>query len=179
MIPAAILGSIGRVPRQIWYILAVMLLALVAWRWHAGQVESAYRLGGIDQSRIDEQLVRQASAAAEAGQNALRTAVKSRQVKVTKGTDDALLAKHTDLARRYDDLRLRWAAHRADQGGSGERGATAVPGAAAGIDDAACAARGWVSFDTATAAAQAADTAIARDDAWRAWVTTQAAAWPE
>jgi hypothetical protein len=173
------LGGLDRVPRPLWYLLAIVISALLAWAWHSDKVETAYARGAAEQSRIDEQRVREASAAAEAGQNALRTALKSRQMKVTKGSDDALLAKNADLARRYDDLRLRWASYRADQGSAGESGATAFPRTAVGVDDAACAAAGWVSFDFAAAAAEAADTAIARDDAWRAWVTAQAMAWPE
>jgi hypothetical protein len=175
----AMLGALRRLPKPIWYLAALLVGGLVIWHWHGGAVAAAYARGSAEQRQIDEARVRQASAAAEAGQNALRAALKQRQVEFTKGTNDALLAKHDDLARRYDDLRLRWAAYRADQGRAGEGRATAVPGAAAGLDDAACAATGWVSFDAAAAAAQAADTAIARDDAWRAWVTAQRAAWPD
>jgi hypothetical protein len=176
---ATILALLRRVPKPIWYVLmAIFAIALLA-RWHGGKVAAAYAEGAVAQAQADDRRVRAASAAAEAAQNALRTQLAARQDKVTKGTDNALLAKTDDLARRYDDLRLRWAAYRADQGRAGESGAIAVSGTATGADDAACAANGWVSFDTAAAAAKAADTAIARDDAWRAWVTAQAAAWPE
>jgi hypothetical protein len=175
----AIWAALRRIPLPIWYIGMALLLGILVWRWHSVAVNEAFAKGGIEQLAVDEKRFRQASVAAEARQEAVRSALQRRQLAVSKGTDDALLAKHADLARRYDDLRLRWAAYRADQGSPGEGGATALPGAAAGADDAACAAQGWVSFDTAAAAAEAADTAIARDDAWRAWVTAQAAAWPE
>jgi hypothetical protein len=36
-----------------------------------------------------------------------------------------------------------------------------------------------VDFNTAAAAAEAADQAIAKDDAWREWARAQARAWPE
>ena len=62
---------------------------------------------------------------------------------------------------------------------AGDDHPTAVSGAAAGAAAADCAAAGWVSFDTAAAAAEAADRAIAKDDAWIAWVSAQAAAWPK
>jgi hypothetical protein len=179
MTATAIWAAFRRVPMPIWYIGLTLLVGILVWRWHLGVVREAFVKGGIEQLAVDAQRFRQASVAAETQQEAVRSALKRRQAAVSKGTDDALLAKHADLARRYDDLRLRWAAYRADQGRTGEGGAAAVPGSAPGPDDAACAARGWVSFDTAAAAAEAADTAIARDDAWRAWVTAQAAAWPE
>ncbi|MFZ4110455.1 MAG: hypothetical protein ACOYKQ_08305, partial [Polymorphobacter sp.] len=96
-----------------------------------------------------------------------------------KESDNALAPRLAAVGRRHDDLRLRWAATRADPGRSGAGGTTAVPATPAGAADAACAAAGWVSFDTAVAAAAAADAAIAKDDAWREWVAAQAAAWPE
>lgn len=179
MTATAIWAALRRIPLPIWYIGMALLLGMMVWRWHSGAVHEAFVKGGIEQLAVDEKRFRQASLAAERQQEAVRSALKRRQLAISKGTDDALLAKHADLARRYDDLRLRWAAYRADQGGPGESGTIALPGAASVADDAACAARGWVSFDTAAAAAEAADTAIARDDAWRAWVTAQAAAWPD
>jgi hypothetical protein len=179
MTAAAIWTAFRRVPVPVWYMVLILTLGAVAWRWHVSTVNDAYVRGGLQQQAIDEQRVRQASVAAAQQQETLRSALRARQVAISKGTDNALLAKHDDLARRYDDLRLRWAAYRADQSRTGEGGAAAVPGSAPGPDDAACAAEGWVSFDTAAAAAEAADTAIARDDAWRAWVTAQAAAWPD
>ncbi len=179
MVLATIPALLRRVPKPVWFmVLAVFAIAVLA-RWHGEKVEAAYAEGAVAQAQADDRRVKAASAAAEAAQQALRTQLARHQDRVTKGTDNALLAKTDDLARRYGDLRLRWAAYRADQGRAGESGATAVSGAATDVDEAACAAGGWVSFDTAAAAAQAADTAIARDDAWRAWVTAQAAAWPE
>lgn len=176
---ASTMAVLRRVPRPAWIILLTVAVILMGGRWHVRKVEAAFLQGGVEQARLDEERVRQAAIDAETAQRALKSALAARQVAISKGTNDALLATADDLSRRYDDLRLRWAAHRADKGGTGEDRAAGIPGAAPGADDAACAARGWVFFDTAAAAAQAADTAIARDDAWRAWVTTQAAAWPQ
>lgn len=175
---ATIAGLFGRISRPVWYsIAAITALALLA-HWHHVRVDAAYAAGGAAQASTDRERVAMASIAAERAQQALRSSLAARQANVSKGTDHALLAQNADLARRYDDLRLRWAAYRTDQGGAGDNRPTAVSGPAGVADATACAARGWVSFDTAATAAQAADAAIARDDAWRAWVTAQAAAWP-
>ena len=179
---AGLRGPLGRflagVPRPAWIALAVGAALLLAVRWHQSAVATAYRNGSVTQAAADRAAVARASAAAEAAQVALVARVAARQTLISKGTDNALRRRTDDLARRYDDLRLRWAAHRAAEAGAGNAQAIAVPGAAAGADDAACAARGWVAFDTAAAAAQAADRAIAKDDAWIAWAAAQAAAWP-
>ena len=176
---ATISGLLGRILRLIWLsIAAVAALALLV-RWHHARVDSAYSAGGAAQASADRERMSMAGIAAERAQQALRASLAARQANVSKGTDHALLAQNADLSRRYSDLRLRWAAYRADQGSAGDDRPTAVPGTAGVVDAAACAASGWVSFDIAATAAQAADAAIARDDAWRAWVTAQAAAWPK
>lgn len=175
----AFFKTIARLPRPIWYILAVLVAVALMWRWHIGRIDAAYTAGGTAQAILDGAAFEKAAVAAEAAQAAVKAALVVRQGRVTKGTEDALLAKNADLSRRYDDLRLRWAAYHAGERGAGESGATIVSGAARGIDDAACAAQGWVSFDTAAAAAEAADVAIARDDAWRAWVLGQKGVWVE
>ncbi|MFZ4690840.1 MAG: hypothetical protein ACOYLS_16530 [Polymorphobacter sp.] len=169
----------ARLPRPIWYILSVVMVAALLWHWHHSRVDAAFDAGASAQAASDRQQVSAATAAAIAAQTALRTRLAARQAEVSKGTDHALLARNTDLARRYDDLRLRWAAHRSFEGGAGADGATAVSATTAVAVATACTAAGWVSFDTAAAAALAADTAIARDDAWREWVAAQAAAWPQ
>ena len=176
---ASAMAALRRLPRSLWIAGLAVLVIFLAWRWHWEKVDAAFVAGASEQARMDEGQVREAMAAAVLAQRTLKSAIEKQQARVSKGTNDALLAKQGDLVRRYDDLRLRWAAYRADQGRAGPGGAVGLSGSAAGADDAACAADGWVSFDTAAAAAQAADTAIARDDAWRHWVTAQAAAWPE
>ena len=168
-----------RVPAAAWATLGVALALLGVWRWHDATVADARRDGARAQAVADRGRYEAAASAAAAEQHQRIAALAVRQSVISKGSDDALHIRHADLARRYDDLRLRWAAHRADQRGAGDDRATAVPGTAAGVDDATCAARGWVSFDTAAAAAQAADTAIAKDDAWIEWAARQAAAWPD
>ena len=180
MIGVMALGRIaGKLARPVWYVLAAGAALLLLWRWHGGRVTAAYGAGVQAQAAADRVRFEQAAAASAKAQEAVKAALMVRQGQVTKGTGDALFAKNADLARRYDDLRLRWAAYRAGGGDAGEGGAIAVSGTADGIVDAACPAAGWVSFDTAAAAAEAADTAIARDDAWREWVAGQRAAWPE
>lgn len=176
---ASAMAAFRRLPRLFWIAGFAVLVILLAWRWHLGKVEAAFVAGASEQARLDEGQVREAMAAAVLAQRTLKSTLEKQQASISKGTKDALLAKQGDLVRRYDDLRLRWAAHRADQGRAGQDGAAGLSDSAGGADDAACAAAGWVSFDTAAAAAQAADTAIARDDAWRHWVTAQAEAWPE
>lgn len=170
--------ALGLMPRPIWYIFAGVVALALAWHWHGRKVDLAYASGARVQADADGQRFDAAGLAAAAAQNALVATLAARQSRISKGTDDALLVRNADLARRYDDLRLRWTARRTDPRGPGQNGAIAVPGAAVIADDAACAASGWVSFDTAAAAAEAADTAIAKDDAWRAWAAAQTAAWP-
>ena len=172
-------AALGRIPRPIWYIFAGVVALALVWHWHGRKVDDAYASGARAQAGADRQRLDAASLAAATAQSTLVAALGARQSRISKGTDDALVARNADLARRYDDLGLRWAAYRADPGASGQDRATGVPGTPAGVGDATCATAGWVSFDTAAAAAEAADTAIARDDAWRAWAAAQAAAWPD
>lgn len=171
--------ALASVPRPLWYALAAAFALLLLWRWHDGQVSAARTAGAAAQATADRAAYARASTAAAAAQAALARRVGQKQTLISKGTDDALRRQHDDLARRYDDLRLRWAAHRAAEGPAGDNHPAALSGAAPGAAAADCAAAGWVSFDTAAAAAEAADRAIAKDDAWIAWVTAQAAAWPK
>jgi hypothetical protein len=170
---------IAGVPRPLWCALAAGVALLLLWRWHEAQVDTAWRAGAQAQVATDRAAYARASAAAEAAQKALAARLATRQSAISKGTDDALRRRTDDLARRYDDLRLRWAAHNASESATGNDQPAALSGAATGAYAAACAAAGWVSFDTAAAAAQAADRAIAKDDAWIAWAMAQADAWPK
>ncbi len=159
-------------------LLAAGLCAGAGWHWHAGRVRAAFTAGSQAQAEIDRTAYRTAAAAAAAAQHAKAVALAAHQSMLSKEATDALADHDAALARRYDDLRLRWAASRAAPRPPGDGRATALPGSAASTDDAACAARGWVAFDAAAAAAHAADTAIARDDAWIDWAAAQVAAWP-
>ncbi len=170
--------ALGSVPRPIWYILSAILALLLLWNWHDRRVAVAYAGGARAQADVDRARFEAATNAAVTAQRDLAATLATRQTRISKGTDDALLVRNADLARDYDDLRLRWAAHRTAQDRAGQTGATAVPAATSRVDDSACPALGWVSFDIAAAAAEAADTAIAKDDAWIAWARAQAAAWP-
>ena len=174
----SIIGFLHRLPRPIGFaLLAALAIAGIA-AWHGQRIDAAYANGLRDQSIADRAGFASAATAAAAVQQRLVTTLAARQQAISKESEDALVATNTDLARRYAALRLRWAAADTDRGGTGAGRAIAVPDAAPGVDDTACAARGWVSFDTAAAAAEAADSAIAKDDAWIAWVRAQRAAWP-
>lgn len=163
-------------PRPLLYALAGIVVALMLWRWHGAKVDAAFADGARRQAATDTARFEAAGAAAAKAQAALVAGLAAKQSRISKGTDDALVARTDDLARRYDDLRLRWTAHR---GRASDDSASAVSAATGAFDDAGCAARGWVSFDIAAAAAEAADTAIAKDDAWIAWAGAQADAWPD
>ena len=169
--------TLSLAPRWLWLAVAGAFATLLLLQWHHRRVDAAFAAGVRVQAASDSRRVAAAAATAAAVQAATVKALVARQDIVSKGASDALLRRNADLARRYDDLRLRWAAARADPGGTGEVRSIAVPGATAGADDTACAAAGWVSFDTAAAAAEAADTAIAKDDAWIAWAAAQQAVW--
>ena len=173
------LPALATIPRWLWRVLAVLLVLALLWRWHEGRVVEAARTARAAQAEADRAAYARASAAAAEAQAALASRLGRQQTRISKGTDDALRRQHDDLARRYDDLRLRWATHNAAEGAASIDHATAVSGAAAGAPPADCAAAGWVSFDTAAAAAEAADRAIAKDDAWIAWALAQQAAWPK
>jgi hypothetical protein len=175
----AVLALARRLPRAAWAAAALALLLAGLALWHRAEVRGARAQGARTQAASDAARVAGAAAQAAAAQRRVIAATAARQTKITKESDDALAARLADLGRRHDDLRLRWAAARADPGRPGAGGTIAVSAATPGAADAACAARGWVSFDTAVAAAAAADAAIAKDDAWREWVLAQAAAWPE
>lgn len=169
---------LGRLPRSVWIGVSLLVALLLLTRWHHAKIDAAFAAGGVAQAAADRKAVTAAATAAEKIQRELRASLAAKQHRITGGVDDELVSENADLVKRYDDLRLRWAAYRADQGGAGARRAIAVSTAASVVDATACPAAGWVSFDTAVAAAQAADTAIARDDAWRTWALGQAAVWP-
>lgn len=175
----AILMQVQRLPRAIWAVAALLLLIGGGALWQRGQVRSARIEGAQAQASADAARVRAVADRAAADQRRIIAASTATQARISKESDDALAPRLAAIGRRHDDLRLRWAAARADSGRPGAGGTTALPTAAGAVADAACAAGGWVSFDTAAAAAAAADAAIAKDDAWREWVLAQAAAWPE
>ncbi len=181
MSAALLMGQrlLASVPRWLWGVVVVLVLLAAARHWHEGQLKAARVAAAAAQAERDRAAIAQASSAADERQRRLVADLARRQKLISKGSNDALAREHDDLVRRYDALRLRWAAARAAPAGGAAGAAAALSRPAAGVDDAACAARGWVDFNTAAAAAQAADTAIAKDDAWIAWARAQAAAWPE
>lgn len=173
-----LLASARRLPRTVWAAIAVALLLAGLALWHRGEIRAARADGARVQAASDAAQLRAAADRASADQRRIIAATAARQTRINKESDDALASRLAAVGHRHDDLRLRWAAARADPGRPGAGGTTAVPATPAGAADATCAAAGWVSFDTAAAAAAAADAAIAKDDAWREWVAAQAAAWP-
>jgi hypothetical protein len=165
--------------KRFWPVLAGIALVIGLIVWHNGQVSAAFRKGASEQATADRKAYAAAETLAIEKQAKVVAAVKAKFAAINKDTTDALRSDTDDIARRYDALRLRWEAYRADQGRAGQGGATAVPDAAGSFDLASCAAQGWVSFDVAATAAQAADTAIAKDDAWIKWAAEQEAEWPD
>jgi hypothetical protein len=147
--------------------------------WHKGEVAEARRNGAAEQARVDREAFAKAETLATQRQAKAIADQKAKANLISERTDDALQHRYTDLARSYDDLRVRWATYRAGQGRAGHSPATGPAGAAAIPDAAYCPSQGWVSLDVAAAAAEAADTAIAKDDAWREWWTAQEKAWPK
>ncbi len=172
------LAPLKQLPRRFWLILMLAFGLLLGWRWHQCQVSAAFTAGGVQQQAADRVRFEAAAAAAVRAQSALRRQLSQRQSIISKGSDDALVAQNAGLAQRYADLRLRWVAARTHQGSTAHDGAIAVSNTAGTIADAACAATGWVDFNTAAAAAEAADRALAKDDAWIGWARAQAATWP-
>jgi hypothetical protein len=172
------MSVLAMLPRWVWAGLGSLGLLLALWGWHGHEVRQARMKGAAAQAALDRAAFAQATQEAAVRQARLVRDLAVAQSMISKGVEDGLADRFADLARRSDDLRLRWAAARA-AGAAGAGGAVAVPGTPGGTDDAACAARGWVAFDTAAAAAHAADQAIAKDDAWISWARAQAAAWPD
>lgn len=174
-------GIFRGVSGKVWVVVGAGLGAvLLLWgvvRWHEGRLVVARREAAAAQAALDRAAFDAAAAAAAVVQGRLVRELAGRQAVISKGTDDAIVRDFADLGRRYDDLRVRWATVRS--GGADADGATAISGPAGGTLDAACAAGGWVDFEIASAAAQAADQAIAKDDAWIEWASAQAAVWPE
>ena len=174
----AVQGFAAGVPPWLWRVLAILAAVAAVWWWHSSEVEKAAKAAAATQLAADRAAYQRAAEAARVKQAQLVAASVAKVEAINERTTNDLKKRTDRLARSYDDLRLRWAAHRADQGQPRDGAAAGVPGATAGFDAAACAAEGWVSFDVAAAAAEAADRAIAKDDAWIAWAMEQQAAWP-
>lgn len=168
-----------RVPGAVWAGLAALLLLAGLVRWHDRAVAAAFAKGVKEQAATDRAAVLAANAAARRAAADRNAALGRTQAAISMESEDGLHKTLADVVRRRDDLRLRWAATRAAAAGGGAGATAALPGAAAVALDTACPAAGWVAFDTAAAAAAAADQAIAKDDAWIAWVRAQADAWPK
>ena len=134
--PLRAFGAI--IPGWAWAAIAAALTAWGCWHWHNRQLRTAYAAGSQAQAAIDRTAYRTAAAAAAAAQHAKAVALAARQAVLSKETTDALADHDAALARRYDDLRLRWAASRAAPAAPGDGRAVALPGPAQIADDAAC-----------------------------------------
>lgn len=165
--------------KRYWPMLAVIVALISFWFWHSRAVTAAFNDGAARQAATDRAAYQEAETAATEKQAKLVRNSAAKAGTISKGTDVALQKRFDNLAGSYDALRLRWETHRANQGRASQGGTTVASSAATVANDAHCAASGWVSFDVAAAAAEAADTAIAKDDAWRAWWTQQEEAWPK
>jgi hypothetical protein len=166
--------------RRVLPFVAAALAIWLAWQWHTGKVESAAKAAAATQLADDRAAFQRAAEAARVKQAKVVAASVAKVEAINERTTHDLQKRTDRIARSYDDLRLRWEKHRAAHpGGTGNDRAAGLSSATASLDAAACAAEGWVSFDVASAAAEAADQAIKKDDAWIAWAMEQQAAWPK
>ena len=133
-----------------------------------------------EQARLSAEDFRQAFEAAQAEQARISAEQRRNSAAKNKEQIDALKHENDRIGRDYADLRRLWreAKAEADPGGAGQGGAAAVPADAGGDPFAAARAAGWVDFDTAAAAAEAADRAAAAHAAAVNWWLTQCRAWP-
>ena len=175
---SALMAMLVRLPRWLWAAAGGAACLALVWGWHLREVHLAHAAGAAEQAALDRASHEREAAQAAAMQAQLVRELAVAQAAISRGVEHGLAVDFADLDRRHDDIRLRWAAARA-AGAAGGGGTTAVSHATGPDDDAACAARGWVAFDVAAAAAHAADAAIAKDDAWISWARAQQAVWPD
>lgn len=163
--------------RRLLPYIGIALALLALWRWHDGKVEAAFEAGAVKQAAADLKAIERAEKAATARQAAIIAARVKSATAINERTTDALEKRNAALARSYDDLRMRWAAYRANQGGPGNSDATAVSGSPASV---ACApAAGFVPVETAIAPSEAADRYAAQLNGWIDWYEANKAAWPK
>lgn len=165
--------------KRFWpYIAAALAVLALVW-WFNSRLDAAYERGKTEQAAADTLAFRAAQDAATERQAALIAKTEAKAAAINERTTDALEKRNTQLARSYDDLRLRWKAYRANQGGAGDGQSASVPGGTATAVAASCRAEGWVDFDTAAAASEAADLNAAQVNGWIDWYLAQREAWPK
>ncbi len=164
-----------------WLIAIAVPLAMLggALWWHGGQVETIKALARAEQAEVDRKAVVAAEARAARAQQQLIDTMRQTQTTINDEVTRALDHARDDIARHAGDDRLRWAEARADLGRASAAEAAAISAGQPGAVDAACRARGWVAFDAASTAAQAADSYAAQVNGWIDWWTRQEAAWPK
>jgi hypothetical protein len=165
--------------KRYWPYIAGALAAVALVLWFNHKIDAAYDRGKTEQAAADTEAFRAAQDAATERQAALIAKTEAKGAAINKETTDALEKRNAVLARNYADLRRLWAAHKAHSGSAGDGDTTAVPGSAAAALAASCRAEGWVDFDTAAAASEAADLNAAQVNAWIDWYLAQKAAWPK
>lgn len=163
--------------RRLWPAIAAAALLAALYVWHSHAVTSARREGATAQGEVDRAAFAAAEQLATAEQDATIAAARDASDSISKDTENALIAKNSDLARRYADLRKLWSTRRADPGIASSDETVTFSSAASGADAAPCA--GTVDIETAIAASEAADINAAQVNALIDWYEAQAAAWPK
>lgn len=167
-----------KLPREIWYALALLGLLAGLWLWHTSKVDDAYVAGAAAQAQVDTIAVKKAAVAAAAKQDKTIADLTAKQTKINQERDHALTEAHGDIDRLAAALKLRHEA-KTNPGGARRDKAAAVPSPARLAADAACAAGGWLSFDSSLLMATDAEHDAAQLRELQAWVIAQQKAWPE
>jgi len=168
-----VMAWLAVVPRWAWAAaggaLAAFALIWAAWAWHSGEVDAARLAGAAAQKEIDTAAFEQAAADAARLQAADVARVRAADAAVAKRTENDLRVEIDELRRTAGDLRMRWQAARADSRGTSGGGVPGIASTAAIAADRACAASGGLSFDTAIAALEDAESDAALVRGWQAW----------
>jgi hypothetical protein len=178
---ATIMRLIG-VPKWAAFAIAIggIGVALAGARiWHNSQIDAVRIAAMQEQAEYSAADFEAAWKAAEQHQaNEIAAQLTTARI-INKEQTDGLKKQNDRISSAYADLRQLWAKAKAREnpGRAGHDGAIAVPADAGGNAFAAAQAAGWVDFETAAALAEAADRAIAADDAKAAWWLEQCRAW--
>jgi hypothetical protein len=171
--------ALTRLPREVWYALAIGLALWWASSWYQGKLEEA-RLGGAsEQAAADTLAFIEAQQRAEGLERDLHEAMRAKQDKVTERVDHDHASAVADIDRAAAAKLQRHEARQADRRRAQGAEGGAVSQAAGGDHEAYCAAAGWVPFGRALSMAVDAEKDAAQARACAAWVTEQSAAWPE
>ena len=176
---AAVWAALKRVPREVWYVLAIGLALWLAHGWYQGKLEDAKADGRAEQAAADTVAFIQAQQRAEQLERDLHEAMRAKQGKVTERVDHDHATAVADIDRAAADKLRRHEARQADRRRTESAEGGTVPAAAGGDHEAYCAAAGWIPFGRALSMASDAEKDAAQARACAAWVTEQADAWPE